>query len=62
MNMRVFPDLNVQDGSIPIEIGCVSVRPGDILFGDIDGVVVIPAEWKQRLLLWRSRRSEENER
>jgi 4-hydroxy-4-methyl-2-oxoglutarate aldolase len=27
-----------------IEIGGVSVRPGDILLGDSDGVVVIPAE------------------
>ena len=29
---------------MPIEIGGVLVRPGDILFGDIDGVCVIPAE------------------
>jgi regulator of RNase E activity RraA len=38
------PRYKVYDFRIPIEIGCVSVRPGDILFGDIDGVVVIPAE------------------
>lgn len=38
------PRYKVHDFRIPIEIGCVSVRPGDILFGDIDGVVVIPAE------------------
>src|SRR5580692_9837130 len=38
------PRYKVHDFRIPIEIGCVSVRPGDILFGDIDGVVVVPVE------------------
>jgi regulator of RNase E activity RraA len=38
------PRYKVHDFRVPIEIGCVSVRPGDILFGDTDGVVVIPAE------------------
>lgn len=38
------PRCKVHDFRIPIEIGGVSVRPGDILFGDIDGVVVIPTE------------------
>ena len=38
------PRYKVHDFRVPIEIGCVSIRPGDILFGDIDGVVVIPAE------------------
>jgi regulator of RNase E activity RraA len=37
------PRYKVHDFRIPIEIGGVLVRPGDILFGDIDGVVVIPA-------------------
>lgn len=32
----------VVDFRIPIEMGGVRVTPGDILFGDIDGVVVIP--------------------
>ena len=27
-----------------VEIGQVTVHPGDILFGDIDGVLVIPKE------------------
>jgi regulator of RNase E activity RraA len=30
------------DYRIPIEIGSVAIKPGDILFGDIDGVVCIP--------------------
>ncbi len=38
------PRYKVVDFRIPVEIGSVRVRPGDILFGDIDGVLVIPAE------------------
>jgi regulator of RNase E activity RraA len=34
----------VVDFRIPVEIGAVRVRPGDILFGDIDGVLLVPAE------------------
>ncbi len=38
------PRYKVHDFRVPIEIGGVRVRPGDILFGDIDGVLVVPAE------------------
>src|ERR1700688_2131842 len=38
------PRYKVVDFRIPVEIGSVRIRPGDILFGDIDGVLVIPAE------------------
>lgn len=38
------PRYKVHDFRLRIEIGGVSVRPGDILFGDIDGVLVVPAE------------------
>ena len=38
------PRYKVVDFRIAIEIGCVRVRPGDFLFGDIDGVCVVPAE------------------
>lgn len=38
------PRYKVYDFRIPIEIGGVSIRPGDILFGDIDGVLVVPAK------------------
>lgn len=34
----------VRDFRVPIEIGEVSIRPGDLVVGDIDGVLVIPAE------------------
>jgi regulator of RNase E activity RraA len=29
---------------VPIEIGDVAVRPGDLIVGDVDGVVVVPRE------------------
>lgn len=38
------PRYKVVDFRVPLEIGAVRLRPGDILFGDIDGVCVIPAE------------------
>jgi regulator of RNase E activity RraA len=38
------PRYKVVDFRIPIEIGLTRIRPGDILFGDIDGVLVVPAE------------------
>src|ERR1700684_4522021 len=37
------PRYKVVDFRIPVEIGSVRVRPGDILFGDIDGVLLVPA-------------------
>lgn len=36
----------VVDFRVPLEINGVMVRPGDIVFGDIDGVVVLPKEWE----------------
>jgi regulator of RNase E activity RraA len=38
------PRYKVVDFRIPIEVGQVRVRPGDIIFGDIDGVLLVPAE------------------
>ncbi|TCT40174.1 RraA family protein [Martelella mediterranea] len=29
---------------VPLQIGKATVRPGDVIFGDVDGVVVIPKE------------------
>jgi len=34
----------VLDYNVPVEIGGISIKPGDLVFGDIDGVVVIPKE------------------
>lgn len=38
------PRYKVVDFRVPLEIGAVRLRPGDILFGDIDGVCVVPSE------------------
>lgn len=38
------PRGKVIDFRVPIEIEGVRINPGDIIFGDIDGVCVIPAE------------------
>lgn len=37
------PRYKVYDFRVPIEIGGVRIHPGDILFGDVDGVLVVPA-------------------
>jgi 4-hydroxy-4-methyl-2-oxoglutarate aldolase len=34
----------VVDYGIPVRVGEVLVRPGDIIFGDFDGIVVVPRE------------------
>jgi len=36
--------------NIPISCGGVTVKPGDIIVGDIDGVVVIPQEQEEDIL------------
>ena len=38
------PRYKVHDFRVPIEIGGVRISPGDIVFGDIDGVLVVPSE------------------
>lgn len=38
------PRYKVVDFRVPLEIGHARIRPGDILFGDIDGVCVVPRE------------------
>jgi regulator of RNase E activity RraA len=38
------PRYKVVDYRVPVEIGGVRVEPGDFLFGDIDGVCVVPAD------------------
>lgn len=35
---------------VPVECGGVKVRSGDLVFGDADGVVVVPAEIEDRVL------------
>jgi regulator of RNase E activity RraA len=38
------PRYKVVDYRVTIEIGAVRIRPGDFLFGDIDGVCMVPSE------------------
>ena len=40
----------VADFRCPIEIGQVSVEPGDLVFGDLDGVVVVPRRVEQEVV------------
>ena len=40
----------VADFRVPIEIGGVTITPGDLVFGDIDGVVVVPAAVEDEVL------------
>jgi regulator of RNase E activity RraA len=35
---------------VPVECAGVAVRCGDIVFGDVDGIVVIPAEHEQQVI------------
>jgi len=37
------PRYKVVDYRVPVEIGAVRIRPGDFIFGDIDGVLAVPA-------------------
>ena len=45
---------------VPVRIGKVTVRPGDIIMGDIDGVICIPREIAYNVLL-RAEGIERNE-
>ena len=40
----------VVDFRCAVEIGGVAIEPGDLVFGDIDGVVIIPRAMEQRVI------------
>lgn len=44
------PRGKVIDYRVPIEIEAVRVNPGDIIFGDLDGVLVIPKEVEKEVI------------
>lgn len=44
------PRGKVIDYRVPIEIEGVRIRPGDIIFGDLDGVLVIPKEIEREVI------------
>jgi regulator of RNase E activity RraA len=43
------PRYKVYDFRVPIEVGGIRIRCGDILFGDLDGVCVVPAEAEEEV-------------
>lgn len=45
------PRMKVADYRVPIEIGEVAIAPDDVVFGDTDGVLVIPADVVQPVLV-----------
>lgn len=44
------PRGKVIDFRVPLEIGGVRVNPGDIVFGDIDGVCIVPREAEEEVI------------
>jgi regulator of RNase E activity RraA len=49
--MRTGKDrVQVEGVNVPVTVGGARVRPGDILRGDADGVLVIPQEHEERVL------------
>ena len=45
------PRYKVVDFRIPIEIGQVRLHPGQIIFGDIDGVLVVPIDAEEEIFV-----------
>jgi len=43
------PRGKVTDFRVPLEVGGVKVKPGDIVFGDLDGVCVIPCDAEEEV-------------
>lgn len=46
---------------VPLEVGQVMVKPGDVILGDVDGVLVVPRELAYEVLL-RAEEIRENEK
>lgn len=62
-NISIKPTTKICPGKInhPIVIGGVKVNPGDLVFGDDDGVVVVPREESEEVLKIASMREEKEE-
>jgi regulator of RNase E activity RraA len=41
---------DIREYQVPVRIGATVIKPGDFIFGDIDGVVVVPAELTLEIL------------
>ncbi len=67
----VFYEYRISNGSlgrclithyqIPIKIGSVTVKPGDVVLGDVDGVLIVPRSMAYEVLL-RAEEIRENEK
>ncbi len=44
------PRMKVVDFRVPIEMEAVSIKEGDIVFGDRDGVLIIPKAWEKDII------------
>lgn len=44
------PRGKVLDYNVPLRIGGVDVRPGDIVFGDCDGIVIVPRDRETEII------------
>src|SRR5258708_6641871 len=55
------PRGKVIDFRCPLRIGAVEVQPGDIIFGDLDGVVVVPKEMEVEVFA-RARQKSQGEK
>lgn len=53
------PRGKVIDYRVPIEFGGIPVKPGDIVFGDLDGVLVIPRETEREAFSGAIRKARE---
>ena len=42
---------DIKEWQVPVKIGETVIRPGDFIFGDIDGVVVVPRELVMEVLI-----------
>lgn len=45
------PRGKVVDFRMPVKIDQVSIRPGDIIFGDLDGVCIVPKEIEEEVII-----------
>ena len=42
---------DIKEYQVPVKIGNTVIHPGDFVFGDIDGVVVVPKEMTLEILI-----------
>lgn len=55
------PRGKVVDFRCTIQVGAVTIRPGDVIFGDLEGVVVVPREIEEEIFA-RAREKAQGER